>query len=99
MLRFLSFLTIVALFAPLAVHAELPTTIWADWLPRAASPVKHHIHDFHTLLRRRLLDDDFSLGKRRGADKRGKGQRSKQGIAQSHGNSFIGVHPCTLLMG
>ncbi len=50
MLRFLSFLTIVALFAPLAVHAELPTTIWADWLPRAASPVKHHIHDFHTLL-------------------------------------------------
>jgi hypothetical protein len=30
--------------------AELPDTIWADWMPPAASPVKHHIHDFHTLL-------------------------------------------------
>lgn len=30
--------------------AALPDTIWAWWLPPAASPVKERIHDFHTLL-------------------------------------------------
>ncbi len=48
-------LLLAAVFAAILAVVALPafasySDIWASWFPEAASPVKHRINDFHTLL-------------------------------------------------
>src|SRR5690606_18528574 len=42
-------LTLLAVLWTVPAFADY-TNIWATWMPEAASPVKHRIHEFHNLL-------------------------------------------------